>query len=122
MKFPLLSKSLAIGSVVLLLCLMLMRIDSLVAERRSRQTEAAQSVEQSLAGPQTLLGPLLHRTCTEEWDVVQGEGKDKRVVSDKRDFALISTPQTLQVTGDVRAEARYRGIFKVNGYAGPVEL
>jgi inner membrane protein len=122
MRFPLLSKALAIGGVVLLLSVVLLRIDSLVTERRWRQIEATQSVEQSLAGTQTLLGPLLHRTCTEEWDVAQGEGKDRRVVTAKREFTLLSPPQTLRVSGEARAEARYRGLFKVNGFAGPAVL
>ncbi|MGA0611267.1 cell envelope integrity protein CreD [Caldimonas sp. KR1-144] len=122
MRFPLLSKTLAIGAVVLLLCLVLARIDSLVAERSARQEEARRSVEQSMAGAQVLMGPLLLRHCTEEWEFTQGEGRDRRVVADKRSFTLTSAPQTLAVDGEARADARYRGLFKVNGYAGPIEL
>ena len=35
---------------------------------------------------------------------------------------LAATPVQLQVQGDVRSEARYRGLFKVNGWAGPLTL
>jgi len=118
MRFPLLSKVLAIGLVMLLLAIVLMRIGGLVDERRLRQAQAASSVEQSLAGAQTLLGPLLHRACTEEWDTVVGEGKDIRKTTDKREFMLTSAPLSLQVSGELRAEPRYRGLFKVNGFAG----
>jgi inner membrane protein len=69
-----------------------------------------------------LLGPLLHRTCTEAWDVTTGEGKDLRHGTEQREFQLTSAPATLQVAGDVRSEARYRGLFKVNGYTGSVGL
>jgi len=122
MKLPLLSKLVAVGLVMLLLGIVLTRIDWLVAERRMRQAQATDGVEQSLAGAQTLLGPLLHRSCTEEWDTVVGQGKDSRKTTDKREFALMSAPQSLQVTGDIRAEPRYRGLFKVNGFAGTTVL
>lgn len=122
MRFPLLSKTVSIGAVVLLLCLVLARIDALVAERSARQDEARRSVEQSMAGAQVLMGPLLLRHCIEEWDVAVGEGRDRRVSTEKRSFTLTSPPQTLRVGGQASAEARYRGLFKVNGYAGPIEL
>ncbi len=122
MRFPLLAKAAAIGLVVLLLLAVLTRIDWLVSERHMRQAQAAASVEQSLAGAQTLLGPMLHRSCVEEWDEPVGEGKSRRITTEKREFMLTSTPLRLQVSGEARAEARYRGLFKVNGYAGPMVL
>ncbi len=122
MRFPLLTKVAAMALVMFLLSLVLLRIDLLVSERRSRQMQAAASVEQALAGAQTLLGPLLHRACQEEWDVVTGEGKDQQRGTERRDFHLTRAPQTLSVSGDLRAEARYRGLFKVNGYSGAVVL
>lgn len=122
MRFPLLSKAAAIGLVMLLLGAVLLRIDGLVSERRQRLAQAAAGVEQALAGPQTLLGPLLHRTCSEEWDTTTGEGKELRRSTERREFVLTAAPSSLQVAGDVRAEVRYRGLFKVNGYAGSVVL
>ncbi|MFD2453649.1 inner membrane CreD family protein [Ideonella paludis] len=50
----------------------------MVDERAERQQEAERSVQQSQAGAQTVLGPLLQRQCAEEWDSTVGEGKDKR--------------------------------------------
>lgn len=122
MRFPLLSKVLAIGLVMFLLLLVLMRIDGLVSERRHRQLAATSGIEQSLAGAQTLLGPLLHRACTEEWDSSVGEGKELRRVTERRDWVLTSAPETLAVDGQLKAEARYRGLFKANGYAGSTVL
>lgn len=122
MRSPLLSKMMAIGAVLLLLGLLLMRIDSLVDERRWRQREALDSVQRSLAGEQTLLGPLLHRRCTEEWDEVHGSGEERRTEIRRDERVLLSVPQTLKATGNLRAEARYRGLFKVQGYAGATEL
>jgi inner membrane protein len=114
-KFPLLVKVAAIGLVVLLLGAVLARIDALVGERQGRQMQAAASVSRSLAEPQTLLGPLLVRQCSESWDV----SHDK---SERREFTLTLAPQKLQGDGELRAEPRYRGLFKVNGYAGRITL
>jgi inner membrane protein len=104
----------AIGLVMLLLAAVLTRIEFLVQERQERQQQAAASVARSLAEPQTLLGPLLHRRCSESWDVKDGV--------ERREFTLSAAPQTLHGSGDLLSEARYRGLFKVNGYAGRVVL
>ena len=122
MRFPLLAKAAAIGLIMFVLAGVLMRIDWLVDERRMRQNEALQSVTQSLSSAQTLVGPLLQRQCTEEWDTVEGEGKQRRTVSNKRGFTLHSTPHVLTAESQATAEARYRGLFKVNGYAGTTTL
>jgi len=122
MKFPLLAKAAAIGLVMFVLAGVLMRIDWLVDERRMRQAEALQSVTLSLSSAQTLVGPLLQRHCTEEWDMVEGEGKARRTTTEKRAFTLHSAPQPLSAESQATAEARYRGLFKVNGYAGTTTL
>ncbi len=122
MRFPLLAKAAAIGLVMFVLAGVLMRIDWLVDERRMRQHEALQSVTQSLSSAQTLVGPLLQRRCTEEWDRIEGEGKLRRTVTDKRVVTLHSAPQVLAADSLATAEARYRGPFKVNGYAGTTTL
>jgi len=121
-RFPLLSKVAAIGLVMLLLMMALLRISGVVDERRMRQWQAAASVEQSLAGSQTLLGPLLMRDCSEEWDSFVGEGRDRRPTLERRHWSMVGAPVTLQARGDLRAEARYRGLFKVNGYGGSTVL
>jgi inner membrane protein len=78
--------------------------------------EAERSVAASLASAQTLVGPVLERDCSETWEAVQGEGKDRKTVTERRDFKLVATPATLDIKGDAAIEPRYRGIFKVNGY------
>jgi inner membrane protein len=122
MRFPLLSKVAAIGLVMLLLGFVLMRIQWIVEERRERQEQARAGIEQSLAGAQTLLGPLLHRSCVETWDEEAGEGRDRQVQTRRREFLLTSAPAQLDAASDLRTEARYRGLFKVNGYTGTTNL
>lgn len=116
-------KLLILAGVSLLLSMVLLRIGWLVDERQARQLEAVASVEQAQAGAQTLLGPLLLRHCTEEWEtLVVDENQERRRSTAKRDFVISAVPERLQVGGALNQEARYRGIFKVNGYAGRLQL
>jgi inner membrane protein len=120
MRFPLLAKAAAIGGIVFLLTLMLLRIDWLVVERKSHQHQAVQSISDSLAGSQTLIGPVLQRHCTERWEVEVVESEKKRYMNNEtRDFTLTATPTTLNVAvPKLQSEQRYRGLFKVNSYGG----
>ena len=115
-RFPLLGKSAALAGVVIALSLALQAVSGIVAEREGRLREAERSVAAGLASAQTLVGPVIERDCSEAWEATQGEGKDRKTVTERRHFKLSATPATLDVKGDVAIEPRYRGIFKVNGY------
>ncbi|MEP6875958.1 MAG: inner membrane CreD family protein, partial [Burkholderiales bacterium] len=117
MKFPLLGKTLAVGGVLIALTLSLQSISAIVAEREGRLHEAERSVADSLASQQTLLGPVLLRRCDETWSAEQGEGKDRKLVTEKREITLAAVPDTLDVNAKAAIETRHRGIFNVNGYA-----
>ena len=96
-RFPVLGKTLALGSVLLVLVIALQCVSGIVAERQGRLREA----EASLAAAQTVVGPVLTRSCTESWDAVQGEGKDRKTVTARRDFQISAAPAAL----DIQAEA-----------------
>lgn len=117
---PTFSKLAILAVVTALLCIVLAEIGGLVRERQIRQREAAQSVEQSLAGAQALAGPLLVRACKESW-VVPGTDSKKEAV-ESRDFWLVAAPAKLQVTGGISPEVRKRGLFKVNTYASQLHV
>jgi len=118
MKFPLLAKVGAIALVAVMLVLVLGRIEGLVQERKARGEEAQRGVEHSHAGAQSVLGPLLERACTEEWDVVDGTGKDRTAKTASRDFRLQQVPTRLAVDSQTRADPLWRGLFKINAWTG----
>lgn len=122
MRTSLWGKVLAIGAIVGVLTLVLARIGFLVDERRGRQIDAIRSVQQSQAGAQAVMGPWLHRACVEEWEAEVGEGKERRLQTQRREFRLQQAPQTLNVTSFAAAESRYRGLFKVNGFLGKLDF
>ncbi|RZI82572.1 MAG: cell envelope integrity protein CreD [Rubrivivax sp.] len=115
MKFPLLNKAGALLGVTLGLMWALSSVQSVVHERQSRQLEAERNVANSLATSQTLMGPVLSRRCTETW--LSGHASDGKPVMDSK-TSFIRLPATqINVSGKVEMTPRYRGMFKVNGYA-----
>ena len=121
-KHPATVKLMTVGLIVLLLCGVLARISGLVDERRLRQEEAVRSVQNAHAGAQTLLGPVFSRACQERWPEMQGEGAAASRHTAQRDFVQTVPPELLQAEGQLAGEARYRGLFKVNTYAGQFTL
>jgi len=97
----------ALALVIVLLVVALMKISDVVHDRQNYRQIAIQSVAQSLAGPQTLTGPLIHRACTEEWDV---KYEDKKVQTERREFLLVAAPASLTLKGGSKLEARARGL------------
>jgi len=62
-RFPLLGKIVALVLVLLALVIALQMVSDIVAEREGRLREAEASVAASLAGSQTVLGPILRATA-----------------------------------------------------------
>jgi inner membrane protein len=113
MKNPLIGKLLTLGAVIALLAVFLQMIQGVIRERLSYRIEAMESVSQSLAGPQTLLGPMLHVACVETWDkrvVNKAEGID-RIEEQRREFSLAATPSNLNIQTDIKSELRSRSIY-----------
>ena len=100
------SKLLSIAIVLVLLVIALMQISMVVADRQANRQTAIASVASSLAGAQTLVGPLIHVACTEEWDVLI----DKARVTERREFHLTAAPTKLDIKGASQLEARSRGL------------
>lgn len=111
-------KSITLLGIMVALCVVLMSISGLSSERQQRQSEAAQSVADSLASSQTLLGPLLMRTCRETWLEPDSTDAKRPPRTASSETTLLATPTVLELNGAVDQEARYRGIFKVNAYVG----
>ncbi|MFG6412749.1 cell envelope integrity protein CreD [Roseateles sp. DC23W] len=120
MNKPLILKLAILLVITVFICIVLAQIGGLVSERQARQREAAQSVEQSLAGPQALAGPLIARSCKETWTTLTDDGKKEVVQS--RNFWLVAAPSKLNISGGISPEVRHRGLFKVNTYASQLDV
>jgi inner membrane protein len=103
----------ALALVIVLLVVALMKISDVVHDRQAYRQIAIQSVAQSLAGSQTLTGPLIHRACTEEWDVTNA---NKEVRSERREFVLAAAPASLTLQGASKLEPRARGLHATQAF------
>ena len=115
-KHPLFTKLAALGAVVLLLMVGLSMIEGVVRDRQRYRSLTAQNVADSLAGPQTLMGPLIHSACVESWDEETGKGDERRMVERRREFRLTAMPEQLKISTGAAMEERARGLHKVNTY------
>jgi len=126
MKSVLFEKLAALAAVVVALLFALNAVDGIVQERRARQQGAEQAVASSLAGDQTLLGPMLRRQCEETWTTPDGVGTGAGAGAGKtfqnRKFTQLLWPRRLSVRSHVAVEPRHRGLFKVNGYLSETTL
>nr|WP_315186986.1 cell envelope integrity protein CreD [uncultured Albidiferax sp.] len=109
MKTMIFGKFAGLLLVAVLLLLGLAQITDLVHERQGRHQSAVDSVARSLAGSQTVLGPLVHRACTEEWSRPSSK-EDQGVVLERRSFNLVAAPSNLNVVSTSQVEARARGL------------
>lgn len=100
-------KTMGLLLVGVLLLLGLAQITDLVRERQQQRANAASSIAQSLAGSQTLVGPLLQLTCAEEWV----DSGDKTHTVQRREFTQMLPPTSLLVNGNSPVEARARGLY-----------
>ena len=100
------SKLISIAIVMALLVIALMQISGVVNDRQSHRQTAIASVAKSLAGAQTLVGPLIHLACSEEWDI----RLDKGYRTERREFHLTAAPTALDIKGTSQLEPRSRGL------------
>ena len=116
MKHPLITKLAALGAVFVLLLIGLAQIEEVVRDRQRYRTLTAQSVADSLAGPQTLMGPMIHSACVESWDVATGHADERRATEQRREFLLTAMPEQLTLQSGAAMQERARGLHKVNTY------
>jgi inner membrane protein len=107
------AKIFSIMLVLLLLVAALVQISGIVQDRQHYREVTVQGVAQSLAGSQALMGPLIHVSCTEEWDLTV----DKQVKTERREFRLSAAPSTLAVHGTSELEPRARGLHATQAFA-----
>ena len=115
-KHPLFTKLVALAVITVLLLIGLGVIEDVVRDRLRYRSLTAQSVADSLAGPQTLMGPMIHSACVESWDVETGKGDERRMVEQRREFLLTAMPEQLKLTSGAAMEERARGLHKVNTF------
>jgi len=109
-------KMAVIALLSLLLMIPVVLIDSLVMERKQRQTEALEEVSSKWGLEQQLVGPILTVPFT-TYDL----NKENERINVTRRMAYF-LPDQLNIRGTLTPEVRYRGIFKVPVYQSDVVI
>lgn len=107
-----------IGLLVLGLLIPLSMIEDLVSERSSFRQQAKDSIAQSWAGSQKVMGPVLvvpysRQSVKKVWDKRLKDYVEERVREDYFHYVL---PETLNISGLIKTEERKRGIYAVPVY------
>lgn len=118
-RYPLLSKTVVIGLLMLLLAIPLLMIGGVITERSLYRDQATRDVARAHAGEQVLSGPVLRVPYTETWvrtvvvDATRGTERQE-TVQEERVFTLF--PATLDTRSRLTTDTRWRGIFPVTVY------
>jgi inner membrane protein len=112
------SKMLMVCTVGLLLLIAGMMLRSIVDDRLQNRELARHSITESLAGEQTVAGVSLVIPYVERYQetVTDEHTKLARVVWHRIEHEFEVLPEHADLDGTLKTDARYRGLFRVNGY------
>lgn len=110
-------KLFVIGAVMGVILIALVMVNSTINDRQQYRDDAIKSIEQSYAGPQTVIGPVLVRPYTQTTVVMEdGEKGTKKRVEHIAQLAATSFPHTLDVRGELKPSERRHGLYTVAVY------
>jgi len=108
-------KLIVIAVLVLVLLIPLAMVEGLIEERRASRVFAESAVQDMWGGGQDLVGPIL--TVPYRYRTRDSKGNVETHIG-----ASSFLPAELHVSGDVKPEVRYRGIFPVPLYTASLKL
>jgi inner membrane protein len=115
LRGELLKKGVALALVLLMLMVGLSMIAGVSRDRLAQRAFAAQSVQQSSAGPQVVSGPVLSRSC---YEAEPSEPKKGEAITYLRGAELQQRafPVTTHWSGALNVEPRRRALYTVQTY------
>jgi inner membrane protein len=113
------ARMLLIGFLLLLLQIPIVLMHGLVQEREKTRQEAVEDITGKWGRTQTVIGPVIEVPYVNRWTEEAETGERIRHAARRRAFFL---PETLDITGQIETENRYRGIFEVPVDRMQVEL
>lgn len=105
---------LLIGFLVLLLQIPTAMVQGLVSDRQTVRQEAIAGIVQTVGASQSILGPRLAIPYARRVKVGNAE--------QTRAQTAVFLPDKLKITGDLKTDTKYRGIFKVPVYTANLQL
>ncbi len=123
-KYPLLSKTLVIGLLMMLLSIPLMMVRDVIHERSQHREIAATEVARAHAGAQTVTGPVLYVPYTETFtrSVPVGDTGLLREERVTQNHVAIRFPVRMDTRARLDTDTRWRGIFPITVYTSTHEI
>jgi inner membrane protein len=114
MDRKLLFKILAIAFMSILLLIPLSLIEGQIRDRSQRQDEVQQSIANSAAGRQTVIGPVILLRYRERAPEIQRDSATGHTTTATRvvEQSHLLAPKNLSIEGDAKVETRHRGIYQ----------
>ena len=104
-----------IASIIILLIIPLLMVQSLITDRQIYRQEAVNEISKSWAGMQSIAGPMI--TISRKVEKIDSKGNKYFVIKD--DYYL---PETLKIDVEVMPEKRYKGIYEVMLYKSKIKM
>jgi inner membrane protein len=104
-----------IASILILLLIPLLMIQSLITDRQQYRFEAVHEISKSWAGAQTIAGPIISVKRKMEKE----DKKGNKYFVTKNHYYL---PETLKIDVEVTPEKRYKGIYEVMLYKSKIKM
>ena len=104
-----------IGSIIILLIIPLLMVQSLITDRQNYRQEAVNEISKSWAGMQSIAGPII----TIKRKVQKADSKGEKFFVISNDYYL---PETLKIDVEVAPEKRYKGIYEVMLYKSKIKM
>jgi inner membrane protein len=117
------SLAIVLGALIFFLGL----IHGVIQDRQHYRSEAIESIASTVAGQQSLVGPILHASCVEtaeEMAPTDPENANSKLVKreKRREFMLTALPELLDIKSGVGTETRYRGMHSANVFNAKTKL
>ncbi|NMD87589.1 cell envelope integrity protein CreD [Victivallis vadensis] len=114
-------KLVLIGAIILLLQIPTLMIYSLIAERQSNRNQAVDEISRKWGSAQTVTGPFLSIPVREK-RLRPAAQSTMPVTEEIRFHQLTFLPETLNITGKLDPEIRYRGLYQAVLYRSEITI
>lgn len=104
-----------IASIIILLIIPLLMVQSLITDRQSYRQEAVNEISKGWAGVQMIAGPII----TVSRKVKKADNKGNKYFVVNNDYYL---PESLKIDVEVKTEKRYKGIYEVMLYQSKLKM
>jgi inner membrane protein len=117
MKLSMTLKFFVIGILTIVMSIALYMVNDTITDRQAYRDQAIKSIEDSYAGPQTLIGPILVRPYTQTLMTLDPDEKGVRHLAEHvTQLNATYFPRSLDARGNLAPSQRRHGLYNITVY------